>query len=102
YILNGHPLQNTGDARPHASLTLGDLVFTYIRRSESASDTIQMVQYGNNLSDWTDLIIVPGTAGPVEIASDTPANGLETVTVTLPRPLEPGGRLFARLWASRP
>ena len=98
YVLNGNPTAADTNRLPSVAVTTDDYVFTFTRRSESATDTTQTFQYSvdlTNPSSWTDLGVTAPTAAQVVIGADTA--GEQTVTVTLPKALAVGGRLFGRL-----
>lgn len=100
YVLNGLPGSSSPNVLPQANATGGNLVFHFVRRSESKTDTTQVLQYGTNLTSWTDVAIPAASAGNVVITPDTPSAGLETIAVTVP-----GGSnssLFARLKVTQP
>ena len=66
--------------------------------------TPQIVQYGNNLGDWTDVTIAAtaGSSGGATytVTEGTPDTDPDTIVVTIPH----GGadRLFARLKVIQP
>ena len=98
YVLNGNPTAADTTRLPSVAVTTDNYVFTFTRRSESATDTTQTFQYSvdlTNPSSWTDLGVTAPTAAQVAIGADTA--GEQTVTVTLPKSLAVGGRLFGRL-----
>ena len=53
--------------------------------------TIQVVQYGSDLSGWTDITIPATSSGAVTITPGSPA---DHVRVVIPNN---GGKIFARL-----
>jgi autotransporter-associated beta strand protein len=77
-----------------------NFIFNFTRREESANDTTQVFQYGDDLSGWTSLSITAPTAP--EVALGTPSGGLQTVTVTIPKSPGPAAKLFGRLQVSQP
>jgi hypothetical protein len=95
YVLNGNPGSSSTGILPTTALDAGaNLRFTFVRRAESKADTVQTFQSSTDLETWSDTPIPATTAGNVEIVPDSPAAGLERVTITLPAA---GGRLFGRL-----
>lgn len=94
YVLNGDPLNGESLALivPTLDASGSNFVFSFTRREESAHDTTQVFQYGNNLSGWTTLNITPPTA--VEVELGTPSGGLQTVKVTVAKS---GTPMFGRL-----
>jgi hypothetical protein len=99
YVLNGDPGSSSPGMSPDAVVSGADFIVSFVRRAESKADTTQVIQHGSTLTGWTDVPIPATTAGNVTIAPDTPAAGLETVTITLPG--GPGPR-FGRLSVSQP
>ena len=64
YVLNGNPSLSDPAILPDVDNTTDplNLVFTFTRREESATDTTQVFEYGTNLTSWTPLDIT-GTRG---------------------------------------
>lgn len=100
YVLDGDPSVGTGTVLPAVVRVGEELRFSYVRRSESKADSVQVVQYGSDFVSWTDLEIPQTSAGVVEIAAG-PEEGQERVTVTVPADAAVDGRLFGRLKVSR-
>lgn len=101
YVLNGDPSQSDPTILPDLDASGANFVFSFTRREESAGDTSQVFEYGSDLSGWTPLSITAPTAG--EVSLGTPAGGLQTVTVTIPKSLAgPSGKLFGRLKVQQP
>ena len=101
YVLNGNPGVSDPEILPAATLTETHFVFSFTRRAESADDTIQTFQYSETLTgDWADLAITAPSAAEVSLGPIV--DGLQTVTVSVPRSLATEGRLFGRLLVSEP
>lgn len=100
YVLNGVPNQSDSSILPELTTTATNFVFTFERLVESATGTTQVFEYSGDLSQWTKLNITVPTA--TQVVLGTPANGVQTVTVTIPRTSETGGKLFGRLTATAP
>ncbi len=67
-------------------------VFEYNRQDDSMPPaTIQVVQYGSDLSGWTDITIPATSSGVVTITPGAPADHVRVVIPNL------GGKMFARL-----
>lgn len=96
FVLNSNPgVPSTGGLPIANASDANNLVFSFTRRTDSVAGTTQTFQYGTNLMTWTDLTIPAASGGNVVIA---PAGeGLETVTVTLPKSNAADGRLLVRL-----
>ena len=58
---------------------------------------MQVVQYGSDLSGWTDVPIGATSGGMVNISEN--GSGADTVTVTIPTGSNP--KVFARLKVTR-
>ncbi len=101
YVLNGNPSISDSEILPDLDASGPDFVFTFTRRELSSYDTTQVFEYGTDLGGWTPLNITHPTAG--QIALGTPADGLQTVTISIPKSLaSPGGKLFGRLRVIQP
>ena len=70
----------------------GQWVFEYDRNDDSLPPaTTQVVQYGNDLSGWTDITIPATSSGTVTVTPGTPTDHVRVVIPNL------GGKVFARL-----
>jgi fibronectin-binding autotransporter adhesin len=91
YVLkNGDPDSSSNGILPTLSASGANFVFTYLRRT-AATGTTQTFQYGNDLSGWTDVLVIDG--GIVSITS--PEAGIEQVVITVAKGAET--KLFGRL-----
>lgn len=103
FVLAGDPKADSSALRPTLVDQPGQIVFTY-RRSDLAMTqpgAVIAVQYGSNLGTWTTA--QNGVNGvSIAVQDDGFAPGIDRVTVTLPKSLAAGGRLFARLQATLP
>ncbi|RYD26178.1 MAG: hypothetical protein EOP86_26325, partial [Verrucomicrobiaceae bacterium] len=97
YALNGNPTQANTDLLPAAAVTPAGFEFTFTRLRASASGTDQVFEYGSTLGAWTAVAIPAASGGNVTITPNTPAQGLDSVRVTLPASAAVDGRLFGRL-----
>ncbi len=103
YVLNGDPSISDPAILPTVDNTSDplNLVFTFTRREESATDTTQVFEYGTNLTGWTPVNIT-GTPG-AEVTIVTASAGLQLITVKIPKSVAgPGGKLFGRLETIKP
>jgi autotransporter-associated beta strand protein len=98
YVLGGNPRATSSGILPFATVSAGNLVFTFRRVHSTIADTIQIFQHGTDLSSWTEVPIVAG--GIVAIQPDTPQVGTDTVTITVPEGTAP--RIFGRLKVTKP
>ncbi|CAA6691324.1 MULTISPECIES: LamG-like jellyroll fold domain-containing protein [unclassified Lentimonas] len=95
YTLNGNPMVADMEILPQVDVSGDNYVFTFTRVVASATDTVQLFQYGSDLMGWTDVnITAPAGA---EVALGTPVDGLQTVTVVISKGAAVDGKLFGRL-----
>lgn len=105
YVLGGTPIgagaSNTS-ILPGQSVNATDLVFTFRRSDASETDVTLKVQWSDSLGTWNDFATIgAGDAPAVDVTEDSPSAGLDTVAVTIPRNITPGGKLFVRLQATK-
>lgn len=100
YVLNGDPSASDPGILPTLDSTGTNFVFQFTRREESDTDTTQVFQYGSDLVGWTSINITPPVGAGVTLG--TPSGGTQEVTVTIPKSVAVGGKLFGRLKASKP
>ncbi|MFD0892879.1 autotransporter-associated beta strand repeat-containing protein [Luteolibacter ambystomatis] len=94
YVLGGNPTLMDGTAiAPTTQQSGSNLLFIYSRSDASELDTTQTVQYGSDLTGWTDVPIGATSGGMVMIAENDVA--ADTVQVTIPTTGNP--KLFVRL-----
>lgn len=96
YILGGNPNASDLAILPTLDASGANFVFTFTRRVESVTDTIQFFEYGSDLANWNPIdITTPGAQG---VTLGIPSGGLQTVTIAIPKAAVPeGGKLFGRL-----
>lgn len=104
YVLGGVPVgAGAGNTSilPAQDLTATDLVLTFKRGDLSEIDVTLKVQWSDDMTTWNDFATIgPVDALPaVDVTEDSPTAELDTVTVTIPRSVAPGGKLFARVHA---
>jgi autotransporter-associated beta strand protein len=98
YVLTGTPQTSDPAILPDADNTSDplNLVFTFTRREESATDTTQVFEYGTNLTGWIPVNITGTPDAKVTIG--TASGGLQLITVKIPKSAAgAGGKLFGRL-----
>ena len=98
FVIGGDPSGPGSDSNallPTASVDATNLTFVF-RRTDDSAGFNPHVQYGSDLSGWTQA---QGGVGGVTVAEDNNFYGGNTdrVTVTIPRALVPGGKMFGRL-----
>jgi len=86
------PDVNASGILPTMTQDGGQRVFEYHRHDDSLPQaTTQVVQYGSDLSGWTDITIPATSSGAVTITPGSPADHVRVVIPNL------GGKIFARL-----
>ena len=95
FALGGAPMISSAAIQPTFSNPTADWVFEYNRSDAAQATTAQVVEYGNNLSGWTPVVIPATSAGIVEITSGSPS---DRVKVTIPNQ---GSQIFVRLKVSQ-
>jgi autotransporter-associated beta strand protein len=100
YVLNGSPTLADPAILPDAAPGPTHFLFSFTRREESAADTTQIFEYGSTLTGWTPVNITAPTAP--EVSFGTTANGIRSVTVSIPLSAAPDGHLFGRLKVTQP
>ena len=95
FVLGGAPMVSSQAILPKLAKSGGDWVFEYDRNDVSITPaTMQIVEYGGDLSGWTPVVIPETSAGIVEI---TPGSPSDHVKVTIPNQ---GSQTFVRLKVS--
>ena len=95
FALGGEPMISSQAILPVLSKSSGNWVFEYERNALSKYSTTQVVEYGNDLSGWTEVTIPPASAGNVTI---TPGSASDHVKVTIP---SLGAKCYVRLKVSQ-
>jgi autotransporter-associated beta strand protein len=99
YILNGTPATPDTAILPTLDASGENFIFTFTRRVESVTDTVQFFDYGSDLTHWNPVdITTPGAPG---VTLGSPSAGLQTVTINIPKTFATGGKLFGRLRAQQ-
>jgi autotransporter-associated beta strand protein len=94
YVLHdGEPSVADSSILPAVNAEVSNFVYTFHRRNAATVDTTQVFQYCDNLADWTNVPISSG--GMVSITADTPAAGIDEITVTIPK--ASNTKIFGRL-----
>ena len=107
WVVGGDPTKGGDDAglAPICDTTTdpnGKFLFTYRRSAAASADanTTITVEYGSNLTGWTNAAHQGTGASDITISEAPDAPGFTKVTVALPPGLTATGRLFARLKVS--
>lgn len=99
FVLNGNPSVSGQTIAPTFTTTATDFVFSFTRRDDSESEAPVVFQYGSDLAGWTD-VAVGATSGTVGLATIGVVEGgtvTDAVTVTIPKSVAVGGKLFGRI-----
>ena len=100
FVIGSNPTTSTTSGLPGATVTGGNLVFTFKRSDESEGVDV-FVEHGTTLAAWPGQIAIPVGAysdATVTVTNNDP--GLDDVTVTIPVGTDP--KKFARLRADIP
>lgn len=101
FVIGGDPADTSDSGLlPTGAVAGNQLVFTF-RRTDLASYTNPVVEYGSDLTGWT---VAQNGVGGVSIVVDDDdfGPGIDRVTVSIPQALATGGKLFARLKVTIP
>ncbi len=101
YVLNGNPFVSDPAILLDTAITATDYEFTYSRYYYSLDDTVQTFEYSTNLTSWmtANIPMGPGVniqVGPAKVTI-TDMGVTDTVTISVPRSVGVGGKLFGRL-----
>lgn len=106
FYLNGNPLGSDTGILPLQTSDADSITFTFSRRDDAEADVgSQLVQYGVNLTDWTNVPVGAASSGPnangvtVNVAEN--AANADAISVRIPRTNAVGGKLFGRLKVSK-
>jgi hypothetical protein len=105
WIVGGDPTNSADDAGNAPTLDNSDpnhFKFIFKRRDDAAADsnTKIVVEYGSDLSGWRNTADHGAIDGVTTDSSVDLGGGFHQVTVSIPKTLAPGGKLFARLGVS--
>ncbi|BCU75482.1 autotransporter-associated beta strand repeat-containing protein [Luteolibacter sp. LG18] len=100
YVLTSQPLYPSLLELPGQSLDGDNLTFYFTRNKQSKQDTPLKVQWGTNLTSWTDIVVPDHENLEVQVNESNPSYDL--ITVTIPRSNAVNGKLFVRLKATQP
>jgi autotransporter-associated beta strand protein len=95
YVLNGNPAAAGTAILPTLDASGANFVFRFTRRVDSITDVVQFFEYGSDLTTWSHINL--STPGAPEVTLGSPAGGLQTVTIAIPKSAASGARLFGRL-----
>ena len=104
FVLNGNPgISDSAAIAPTLNTSGSNFVFSFTRRQDSVALATQVFQYGTDLAGWTSVTIgaTGGVVGSATIAVGANGTGTDGVTVTIPKSVAIGGKLFGRLKVSQ-
>ncbi len=98
FVFDGDPTVPFSANMPEAEFNAnGELLFRFIRRTDAVEAVDLTFEYSTDLASWSSQSIPASSGGNVSIEADTPAEGLQTVTITVAPSAAPDGRLFGRI-----
>jgi hypothetical protein len=102
FYLDGNPLAADGSILPVATLNATHLVLTFQRRDDAEGDPgAEVVRWRSHLDDWTEFVLGASSSGPDAngVFVEVTENGElpDDITISIPRVLGSGGKLFASL-----
>lgn len=105
YVLDADPSASDPDKLPDLNASGANFVFTFQRRDDSEFDSTQTFQYGSSLTGWTNLSVAANYGPDIDGRQvSVVENGAapDSITVTIPKALAIGDKLFGRLQATQP
>ena len=103
-VLSGDPSVSSTSILPILSVTTTDFIFSFNRRDGSESSTTLTFQYSGDLINWTSATIGTSgtTVGDATISVTENSTSPDAITVTVPKTVAPGGKLYGRLKVTQP
>ena len=101
FVLGTDPGQASPSALPTVEKAGESIAFTFVRSTTAKESTLQVLQTSTDLVEWTEFEIPSATTGNMQITSDKPTAGYETVTLLIPTEELAAGKWFGRLSATR-
>lgn len=105
FVLNGNPgISDSPSVVPTLNANGSDFIFAFKRRDDSEAITPLLFQYGSILTGWTDVTVGAASAivGSATIAVTENSTNPDSITVTVPKSVAVGGKLFGRLKVTQP
>jgi hypothetical protein len=104
FLLNGNPGISDPAIAPDLDASGTNFVFTFNRRDDAEAGATLLFQYGTDLVGWTNAAISAGSTvvGSATITVVENGTSPDTITVTVPKSVAPGGKLFGRLSYTQP
>jgi hypothetical protein len=104
FLLNGNPGTSDAAILPDLDASGSNFVFTFNRRDDAEAGSTLIFQYGSSLSGWTDVAIDNdgGVVGSATVGVAENAASPDAITITLPKSVAVGGKLFGRISYTQP
>jgi hypothetical protein len=104
FMLNGNPGVSDPSILPDLDASGTNFVFTFNRRDDSEAGATLLFQYGSDLAGWTNAAIGAGSSvvGSATITVVENGTAPDTITVSVPKSVAVGGKLFGRLSYTQP
>ncbi len=104
FVLNGNPGISNPSIAPTLDASGSSFIFTFNRRDDSETGSTLRFQYGTDLTGWTDATIGTGNGivGSATIVVTENATNPDAISVSVPKTVAPGGKLFGRLFYTQP
>ena len=105
FVLNGNPgISDNASILPTLNASGSNFVFGFSRRVDSESGSTLLFQYGSDLVGWTDATVgaASGTVGSATVVVTPNISGVDAISVTVPKTVAAGGKLFGRLKVTQP
>ncbi|MCW1884955.1 hypothetical protein OKA04_09465 [Luteolibacter flavescens] len=104
FLLNGNPGTPDTSILPTLNATGANFVFTFNRRDDAKAGSTLIFQYGSNLTSWTDVPVgeTGGTVGSASIGVVDNGTNPDQITITVPKSVATGGKLFGRIRYTQP
>ena len=99
FVLNGNPGVSSQALAPTLDASGSNFVFSFTRRDDSESEAPVVFQYGSDLATWTDVAVgaTIGTVGAATIGVIEGDAVTDAITVSIPKTVAVGGKLFGRI-----
>ncbi|MCW1923903.1 tandem-95 repeat protein [Luteolibacter arcticus] len=102
FYLDSNPMAVDGSILPLTTVNATHVVLSFKRRDDAEAHAgTELVQWGSDLTGWSDVILDASSSVPDAdgIVVEVTENGAapDEITVSIPRALAAGGKLFARL-----
>ena len=99
FVLNGNPSVSSQALAPTLDASGSNFVFSFTRRDDSEATSPVVFQYGSDLATWTDVAVgaTSGSVGSATIGVTEGGTVTDAITVSVPKTVAVGGKLFGRI-----